>query len=604
MTRRAISGLIWRRCAALGSAVVITAACLLACVTAPALGAAVSYAAPCVVNCTTIDMAYDGGPVVSAPRIDVIYYNGEATTDPDSISSMVSAVGGSSWWSRLSEYDTNVSGGTDQTIATPTASLIALTASAPSTLTDSNIQATLEANITGSTPTWGAPQLDSHGYDDTIYVFVFPFTTVVTDNGEYSDENFCAYHNSVTVTVSSKSVSVPYIVLPTAGSDEASICGDSSVSSETETETIDELAAQQIADTVADPDPVGDTGWYDTSHGLEIGSACDTKDGDAALVSGYVLPDLWSNADDDCSLSVPGTFTQLALGDSSSSIEAGSYDVFGTTGTDSAGDQFSNETIATTFTISPNGAGTGASCTAATCAATKAGTYTVTGTDGTKSGQIEITITPGSPSSLVVSPASATVLAGTSSTFSAEGLDTYGNPTGALTASTVFSMSPSGGTTGASCNGDQCTATQAGTYTVTGAYGLAHGSTTLVVESATGTVSGGTATVSGTGANVSVGCAGASGASCQLQLQLTVNETTNNGKLTGVAARKKVTTVVVGTETVTIGAGQSKKVKVSLNATGKRLLKKEKDHLSAKLSITERVSGKSVSVKTRTLKFH
>jgi hypothetical protein len=84
-------------------------------------------------------------------------------------------------------------------------------------------------------------------------------------------------------------------------------------------------------------------------------------------------------------------------------------------------------------------------------------------------------------------------------------------------------------------------------------------------------------------------------------LALTATETLNGGKVTAITARKgKVSkkVVVLGSVTVTIAAGQSKTVEVSLNATGKRLLAK---HRKLKAQLTVRQSGKTVSSATVTL---
>jgi hypothetical protein len=575
---------------------------LLASVAPAALGAAPALGASCVVTCSAINMTYHGGPVVSAPKIELIFYT-ESTSGDDSLSAMVTAIGSSTWWSRLSEFDTNIAGGTDQTITAPTAlSEVEIAGTPPTTVNDGSLQTQLSANITGSTPAWGAPTLDSHNYDETIYVLIYPPGTTVEVNGEYSDESFCAYHSSVTVTVDTKSVSVPYIVLPTAGTDEVSDCGDSADPGYTQAEVIQSLASEQLAETVTDPDPAGDTAWYDVTNGLEVGSACATGHDDTGMVSGYPLQDLWSNVDDDCALSVPGPFTNLALVAASASIQAGTADSFRATGADSGGDLFSDETAPTSFTISPDGAGTGASCTAKDCTATEAGIYTVTGTDGTRTGQTEMTVTPAASSALVLSPASASILAGARQTFTAAAVDAYGNVTGASTSGTTYAVSPDTAGTGASCGADSCTATKPGTYTVTGTDGSIHGSTTLVVEPAAGKVSNVTDTVSGATAYVNVSCAGSAGVVCDLQLTLTASETKSGGEVADATARTKTRTVVIGTETVKVKAGKRVKVKLSLNATGKRLLR-QKRHLSAKLAIVEKVSGRSVKITTKTLRF-
>lgn len=104
---------------------------------------------------------------------------------------------------------------------------------------------------------------------------------------------------------------------------------------------------------------------------------------------------------------------------------------------------------------------------------TRAGTYTITAT-GTMAGSGATTRASFGPvvvidtlDHIVVSPASATIAAGASQSFTANGFDAGNGPVGDRTADTAFTISPSGGATGASCTGNACTARQAGTYTIT-----------------------------------------------------------------------------------------------------------------------------------------
>jgi hypothetical protein len=579
-------------------------------------------------------MTYHSGPVVSAAHVQIVYYENDSLETSGQLADMVTTLGASSWWSRLSEYSTPSTNGTDQTIVAPTVGpAVVLTEAAPATISDSALQTTLNANITGSTPAWGAPQLDAEGYDETIYVLVYPVGTTVTDGSESSAGGFCAYHSSITETIDSKTVSVPYIVLPDAGTAEAGDCG-TGPGTETQVQALDSLATDQLADTVTDPD-AADRGWYDSTSSLEVGEAC-AYVGDTRIVSSWAQQAIWSNVDDDCAYSVPAPFTELALTPSASSIQAGGSDTFTATGADSDGDLFSDETAVTSLAIAPHGAGTGASCTAAACTATEAGIYTVTGTDGSRTGSAEITVTPGPSTALVLSPAGSSVVAGTSQTFTSSAVDAHGNATGASTSATTYAIAPDGGATGASCTADQCTATTPGTYTVTATDGPLTGSTTLVITapaatSGTGTSGSGTPgtgtsgsgttgtagtsgtvgtsgngnvapapgkvssvtdTVSGTTANVKLSCGGETGSTCVLQVTLTANETVG----------RKVRSVVVGTATITVQAGKKATIKVSLNSTGKRLLK-QKRKLSVKLDVVEKAGGRSKTVTTKTLTF-
>jgi hypothetical protein len=67
---------------------------------------------------------------------------------------------------------------------------------------------------------------------------------------------------------------------------------------------------------------------------------------------------------------------------------------------------------------------------------------------------------------IVISPATATIAAGGSQTYTLEAFDGFNNSRGDVTSSATFSIAPDG-----SCTTATCTATAAGPHTVTGSYG-------------------------------------------------------------------------------------------------------------------------------------
>ena len=97
---------------------------------------------------------------------------------------------------------------------------------------------------------------------------------------------------------------------------------------------------------------------------------------------------------------------------------------------------------------------------------------------------------------------------------------------------------------------------------------------------------------SGSTASFHARCSGPSG-SCQLSLTLTAVEVLNNGKLSAAAqsSRPIKKTVVVGSTSVTIPAGTSVSINLSLNHTGKKLLASH-NPLKTKLRITQ--SGSTI----------
>jgi len=120
----------------------------------------------------------------------------------------------------------------------------------------------------------------------------------------------------------------------------------------------------------------------------------------------------------------------------------------------------------------------------------------------------------------------------------------------------------------------------------------------------------GSVKVGGSAVNEEVSCTGASSATCELTLTLTVTETLKGGKVVGVSASKRKKkrpktvkrTVTVGSATVTLTGGQSKVVKVTLNAAGKRLLS-SRHKLTAQLTTTQTTGGHSTVLSRRTVMF-
>lgn len=181
--------------------------------------------------------------------------------------------------------------------------------------------------------------------------------------------------------------------------------------------------------------------------------------------------------------SVAGALHHLVPAPNPATITAGGSQGYTVTGQD----QFNNpQTVpaGTTYAITPDG-----SCTGAACTATIAGSHTVTATNGGKTGTATLTVNAAALDHLVLSPGSATITAGGSQSYTAAGFDQYNNALGDQTAGTTFTISPNG-----SCGAGSCSATTAGSHTVTGTNGAATGTASLGVQAAAA-------------ANVSVGLA-------------------------------------------------------------------------------------------------
>ena len=154
---------------------------------------------------------------------------------------------------------------------------------------------------------------------------------------------------------------------------------------------------------------------------------------------------------------VPGPFDHLAIVPASASIAAGGIQAYTAEGRD-AYDNSLASVAGVSYSISPDG-----SCTNGKCTAKLAGVHTVTGTKPGMSATATLTVVPAALDHLVLSPATATVLAGVAQAYSAEGRDRFNNSLGDVTAGTTFSIAPNG-----SCAGASCSATIPGGHTVTG----------------------------------------------------------------------------------------------------------------------------------------
>jgi hypothetical protein len=102
-----------------------------------------------------------------------------------------------------------------------------------------------------------------------------------------------------------------------------------------------------------------------------------------------------------------GALASITISPDTATIASGGSQAYTAEGFDSFGTSRGDVTGATVFTISP---ATGASCTGATCTATLAGNYTVTGTDGPFSDTATLTVANAAPAiDWSAHPASATV---------------------------------------------------------------------------------------------------------------------------------------------------------------------------------------------------
>lgn len=397
--------------------------------------AGIGFAAPAGAH-----LSYFGGPIISNVQVvQVLYgsgsYNAQVagTTSP-TMGQFYSDITSSGLITLLQQYNTNISGGTNQVFGNGTFGglfqIVPSSGNNGSTISDTQIQSELLAQITaGHLP---APVLDAAGNPNTLYMIFFPPGKTITQGGSSScvAGGFCAYHGTTSSLFNSKHVL--YGVMPDmqAGSGCATGCGSSttfnnytSVTSHELTEALTD-ADVGIATTFAAP-----LAWYDMTNG-EIGDICNGQQGSyVANGTTYTIQLEFSNSANNCVLPPAGTtspnFT-LSASPASLSVTQGTSGSSTITITPSGG--FSGSVtlsasglpagVTAGFGTNPATSSSVLTLTASSTATTGTSTVTITGTSGTLTHTTTISLTvsaPASPNfSLSASPASLTVKQGTS----------------------------------------------------------------------------------------------------------------------------------------------------------------------------------------------
>ena len=469
-------------------------------------------------------LSYFGGPVISnAHVVQVLYGSGSylaqvSSTSTPSVASFFGDLLGtnSGYISLLTQYNTTISGGTNQVIGNGTFDgLFQITPSSGnngSTIDDTQIQAELLAQINaGHLP---APLLDPAGNVNTLYMIYFPPGKTITEGGSQScvAGGFCAYHGTTSSTLNGKNLL--YGVLPDLqpGSGCATGCGASStfgnytsVSSHELTEAITD-ADVGIATTFAPP-----LAWYDMTNG-EIGDICNGQQGSyTANGTTYTMQLEFSNAANNCVLPPPAPSPNFTLSASPSSLSvtqgntSGSSTITvtpsgGFTGSVTLSASGLPSGVTPNFGTNPTTSTSSVTFTASATATTGTSTVTITGTSGSTTHTTTIALTVNAQVvgdfSIAATPASATVTAGGGTSYSATvtgsggfsgvvGFSVSGLPSGATASFSPTSVTGSGSST---MSVSTSTSTPGGTYslTITGSSGsLTHStSVTLVVNPA------------------------------------------------------------------------------------------------------------------------
>jgi hypothetical protein len=369
----------------------------------------VGFAAPAGAHLT-----YHNGPIISNVQVvQVLYgsgsYNSQVagSTSP-TMGNFFADITSTGLISLLQQYNTNISGGTNQIFGNGTFGglfqIVPAAGNNGSTITDAQIQSELLAQINaGHLP---APVLDSLGNPNTLYMIYFPPGKTISQGGSNSCQagGFCAYHGTTSSTLNAKHVL--YGVLPDmqAGSGCSTGCGTSTVfgnyTSVTSHELTEAMTDAQVGIATVIGPPLA---WYDSTNG-EIGDICNAQQATyVANGTSYVIQLEFSNSANNCVTFPPVSGPNFSLSASPSSLTVtqgtnGSSTITvtpsgGFTGSVSLSTSALPAGVTASFGTNPTTGSSVLTFTASSTATTGTSSITITGTSGTLSHTTSISLT-------------------------------------------------------------------------------------------------------------------------------------------------------------------------------------------------------------------
>ena len=227
--------------------------------------------------------SYLGGPILQNAGVVLVYWNTNVGYKSE-LESFYRVITRSVFFSSLAEYGTT---NPKQTIG-PGTFLASATAAGPP---QSNLvhNADVQRELSRLISTGAVPSRDP----DTVYMIHFPADVSIEFDQGISCVDFCAYHS----TFQRNGANVYYAVIPDMSGRCAGACGPSSPLGNTTA-----VASHELAESVTDP-AVGlaaeygpPLGWFDRDAG-EIADICN---GQRAMVGGFTVQPVWSNALNRC----------------------------------------------------------------------------------------------------------------------------------------------------------------------------------------------------------------------------------------------------------------------------------------------------------------
>ncbi|TMD20127.1 MAG: choice-of-anchor D domain-containing protein [Chloroflexi bacterium] len=325
----------------------------------------------------------------------------------------------------------------------------------------------------GSSQTFTATTMD--GYENPVADVTSATTFAISPSGSCSASACTATqagsNYTVTATVSGMS-DLTYLTVNAGPFDHLTISPASSVISAGQYQGYIVFAVDQFGNVAADASGTSFAITPDGTCGGTGSATCTiTQAGPhtvtASLSARSVTASLTVN---------PGPVSRIRLAPTNVTMAAGSSQAFSSRTVDAYGNAIADLTSSTSFAFSPNGICSGNVCTAPTQATTNAN---VIGTYNGMTDLVNVIVSPGPLHHLAIAPTAAIMTAGQSQAFSDVAYDQYNNYVagGNVTNASTFAITPDG-----SCTGATCTATQAGSHTVTATFQGKTASASLAVN--------------------------------------------------------------------------------------------------------------------------
>ena len=204
---------------------------------------------------------------------------------------------------------------------------------------------------------------------------------------------------------------------------------------------------------------------------------------------------------DTASLTVStGSLHHIVISPDTSTIAAGGSQSYAAEAFDQTGNTLGDVTSTTSFSAD---VGAGGSWAGNVYTSAIAGTWIVTGTHSGVSDTASLTVNAGAPDHIVISPGSATIVAGNAQTYTAQSFDLFNNPIADVTGSTTFGILEGGH--GGTWVNNIYTSAATGTWTVRGTFSGLTDDASLTVNAGAPSyivISPGTATITAGAAQI------------------------------------------------------------------------------------------------------